>query len=153
MTCEMAKTSTSKASSRSNPVPSSEAVRRRMQATARRDTPQERAVRSALHAIGLRFRVDCCLPGCRRRADILFSRQKIAVFIDGCFWHVCPRHGTWPSSNSRWWRSKLLGNVARDRDTDRHLRKLGWRVFRFWEHEDPQRASKIVARAVRRRSN
>lgn len=95
-------------------------------------------VRRGLHAAGKRYRVDATLPGMpRRRADILFPRAKIAVFIDGCYWHSCPAHATRPKSNEAWWSGKLEANVARDRETNEHLRKLGWVVLRFWEHEPP----------------
>jgi DNA mismatch endonuclease (patch repair protein) len=73
------------------------------------------------------------------------------VFVDGCFWHACPVHATWPKANGPWWRSKILANVARDRDTDSRLKKAGWKVLRFWEHENSERAARSVARVVRRR--
>lgn len=123
-----------------------------MVATPRRDTPCELALRSAVHRLGLRFRVDWPLPGTRRRADLAFVTARVAVFVDGCFWHGCPEHATWPKANAAWWRAKLAGNVARDRDTDAHLRRAGWRVLRFWEHADMVRAARRVERAVRRRA-
>lgn len=96
------------------------------------------ALRRAVHAQGLRYRVDAPLPltGVRRRADLLFSRVRVAVFVDGCFWHGCPLHATSPRSNSAWWGDKLAGNVRRDEDTDRRLRDAGWLSVRVWEHED-----------------
>lgn len=103
-----------------------------------RDTKVELAVRQRLHARGLRYRVDYApLPGLRRRADVVFTRQRLAVFIDGCFWHRCPTHGTRPKANSDYWQPKLDTNVARDADTNARLRAAGWTVLRFWEHEDP----------------
>jgi DNA mismatch endonuclease, patch repair protein len=129
------------------PAASSREVRRRMQATKQRDTPAELALRSALHKMGLRFRVDASIPGTRRRADILFPRAQLAIFVDGCFWHACPEHGTWPKTNAQWWRHKILGNVARDRDSDAVLKDLGWTVLRFWAHE---RADKAAAAVVQR---
>jgi DNA mismatch endonuclease (patch repair protein) len=149
----MARTSSSKASGRKvdRPSSSSAAISKRMQATRRRDTREELALRSALYARGVRFRVDAALPGMRRRADVLFSRLRIAVFVDGCFWHGCPQHGTWPKANAAWWRKKIAGNMQRDRDTDTKLRQAGWLVFRFWAHEDPNRAAIKVLAAVRRR--
>jgi DNA mismatch endonuclease, patch repair protein len=103
----------------------------------RRDTLPELHLRRALHARGLRFRVDHPLPGLpRRRADVMMTRSRIAVFVDGCFWHGCPAHATWPSTNADWWRSKIQRNIARDRATDAHLAALGWTVLRFWEHDD-----------------
>jgi DNA mismatch endonuclease (patch repair protein) len=116
-----------------------------MQATPQRDTPCEIALRSAVHRLGLRYRVDWPLPGTRRRADLVFPRLKIAVMVDGCFWHGCPVHGTWPKANAAWWRAKILRNVARDRDTDAKLKATGWKVLRFWEHEDPASAARRVA--------
>lgn len=80
-----------------------------------------------------------------------FIGPKVAVMIDGCFWHSCPVHATLPKANRAWWRAKLADNVRRDRDTDRRLIRLGWRVLRFWEHEDPKRAADRIARVVERR--
>lgn len=107
-----------------------------MSGQGRRDTGPEVALRRALHAAGLRFRVVYPVPGQRRRSiDIAFTRRKVAVFVDGCFWHGCPEHGVRPRSNSAWWREKLAANQARDRDTDRVLEEQGWAVVRVWEHE------------------
>lgn len=117
-----------------------------------RDTQAEWSLRRLLHARGLRYRVDAVLPGLpRRRADILFVRQRVAVFVDGCFWHGCPEHKTAPKSNAAWWAIKLARNVERDRDTDTHLADIGWRVLRIWEHEDPECAADRVEAAVRAR--
>jgi DNA mismatch endonuclease (patch repair protein) len=77
----------------------------------------------------------------------------VAVFVDGCFWHGCPVHGTWPKANAEWWRAKILRNVQRDRDTDETLSEAGWKVLRFWEHEDPVKAARTVARVVSARSS
>jgi DNA mismatch endonuclease (patch repair protein) len=123
-----------------------------MQVTPRRDTPCEVALRSAVHRLGLRFRVDWPLPGTRRRADLAFISAKVAVMVDGCFWHGCSIHGTWPTANAEWWRNKILGNVARDRDTDKRIRKAGWKVMRFWEHDNAQRAAREIAQRVRSRA-
>lgn len=133
----------------SRPEASSPAVRRRMQATPRRDTPCELAIRTALHKLGLRFRVDWCLPGTRRRADIAFVGARVAVFINGCFWHGCPLHATWPKANATWWREKIEANRRRDADTDSRLRSNGWLVLRFWEHDDSAGAAKRIARVIR----
>lgn len=111
-----------------------------MKRQGRRDTRPELAIRSALHRAGLRFRVDYRLPGLRRRGDIAFPAKRLVVFVDGCFWHGCPEHGTWPKENADWWRAKIEANVARDRDTDARLVQDGWFVLRVWEHEVPDEA-------------
>jgi DNA mismatch endonuclease, patch repair protein len=121
-----------------------------MSAQKRTGTEPEMLLRKQLHASGLRYRVNMAIPGLpRRRADITFTRARIVVFVDGCFWHRCPEHATDPATRGEWWQKKLDGNVARDRETDDHLRQLGWKVLRFWEHEDPLSAAEIVERAVR----
>jgi DNA mismatch endonuclease (patch repair protein) len=118
----------------------------------RRDTLPERAIRSELHRRGLRFRVDRApLPGLRSRADIVFGPARVAVYVDGCFWHSCPEHGTRPKANSDWWERKLDRNQERDRETDRALRKNGWEVVRIWEHEDPVAAANRVEATIRAR--
>lgn len=115
----------------------------------RRDTAPEVALRRELHRRGLRFFVDRApLPGLRRRADLVFPRRRIAVYVDGCFWHRCPVHATDPKNNSEWWAAKLAGNVARDRDTDARLTAAGWTVVRIWEHEDPLVAADRVQNAL-----
>lgn len=122
----------------------------RMSAQKRTGTEPEMLLRKQLHALGLRYRVNMPIPGLpRRRADITFTRAKVVVFVDGCFWHRCPEHATDPATRDAWWQKKLDGNVARDRETDEHLRQLGWKVLRFWEHEDPLSAADLVKRAVR----
>jgi DNA mismatch endonuclease (patch repair protein) len=116
----------------------------------RRDTTPELALRSALHGRGLRFRVDRRVaPEVRAKADIVFPTERIAIFVDGCFWHVCPEHATWPRANRRWWREKLERNVQRDRETDARLRQLGWTVIRVWEHEEPDHAAERIDGEVR----
>lgn len=122
-----------------------------MRAAKGADTAPELAIRSALHRRGLRYRVDWKLPHSRRRADLAFVRARVAVFVDGCFWHACPIHATWPKANAAWWRAKLLANRRRDRDTDLRLRRAGWLVLRFWEHEVAERAARTVTKAVRAR--
>src|SRR5213593_3020446 len=92
------------------PEASSPAVRYRMQVTPQRDTPREVALRKALHRLGLRFRVDRAVVGMRRRADVVFVRARVVIFVDGCFWHGCPIHGTWPKANASWWRNKIRSN-------------------------------------------
>ncbi len=134
------------------PPPSSEDARRRMQATKQRDTAAEVALRSALHRLGLRFRVDVSpIPGLRRRADMVFPSARVAVYVDGCFWHGCPIHGTWPRANAEYWLQKIEANRWRDADTDRVLVEAGWLPIRVWEHEDPEAAAVTVANAVRSR--
>ena len=119
-----------------------------MIANRRRDTKPEIAVRRALHARGLRFRVDYpVLP--RRRADIAFPKRRIAVFIDGCFWHACPEHGTTAKANAAYWASKLRTNKQRDRDTVERLTSEGWTVLRFWEHGQVEVVVDAIERTVR----
>ncbi len=79
----------------------------------------------------------------------MFTRVRVAVFVDGCFWHRCPEHGSFPKTNAEWWRSKLDGNVRRDHATDESLRRAGWQVIRIWEHEDPVTAADRVEAIVR----
>jgi DNA mismatch endonuclease (patch repair protein) len=115
----------------------------------RRDTTPEIALRRRLHSAGLRFRVDYPLPfDRRRRADIVFTKVKLAVFVDGCFWHSCPVHATIPKRNADYWVPKLARNSARDADTDRRLMEAGWTVLRFWEHEGPDDAAQEVEKLV-----
>jgi DNA mismatch endonuclease (patch repair protein) len=123
-----------------------------MRRQARRDTAPELALRRALHRRGLRYRVDRApLVGIRRRADIVFTRVRTAVFVDGCFWHSCPLHATVPKANREWWVAKLAANVERDRATDRRLEEAGWSVRRVWEHEDMELTASSIADHVRAR--
>ena len=120
------------------PVPSSSVITKRMQKQRRRDTAAEIRVRQLLFAAGMRYRVNYPVPGLSRRTiDIAFTRTRLAIFIDGCFWHSCPDHATRPRANSDWWAIKLRANRERDAATTRHLVDVGWRVLRFWEHEEP----------------
>jgi len=131
----------------------SEGTRKSMLANKRRDTSTELSVRRELHARGLRYRVDYPpVAGLRRRADIVFTRARVAVFIDGCFWHGCPIHATSPKRNSDYWGPKLAANVVRDSDTNQRLEAEGWTVLRFWEHESPTEVATAIARAVAARS-
>lgn len=115
----------------------------------RRDTKPEVALRRELHRRGLRYFVDRApLKGMRRRADVVFPRRKVAVYVDGCFWHSCPVHATKPRNNAQWWADKLAANVARDRDTDSKLTAAGWTVVRIWEHEPIPDAAETVLRAL-----
>lgn len=90
------------------------------------------------------------IRGQRRRADVVFPRLRVAVYVDGCFWHSCPQHATYPKNNAEWWADKLAANVARDRATDDALAAAGWQVIRIWEHEDPVAAAGRVAAALGR---
>src|SRR5690606_30154578 len=122
---------------------SNEGVRRSMQANRSRDTKPELAVRRAAHAFGLRYRVASRpLPGLRRTADLVFTKAKVAVFADGCFWHGCPEHHTKAKTNAAYWASKVERNRARDRETTLLLEEKGWVVLRFWEHENPEEAAR-----------
>jgi DNA mismatch endonuclease, patch repair protein len=137
------------------PVPSDPGVSDRMARQRRTGTSPELALRRELHRRGCRFRVHYAfaLPGLtRRRCDVAFTRRRVAVFIDGCFWHACPLHATAPKSNAAWWVEKLAKNVARDLDTTARLKAEGWAVIRIWEHEDPQVAAERVEVIVRERT-
>lgn len=129
-----------------HPGSSGEAVSRKMSALRRRDNAGELAVRRLLHRAGYRYRVCHPVPGFPRRTiDIAFTRSRVAVFIDGCFWHGCPDHGTRPRANADWWSAKLAANHGRDEDTNAQLLAEGWRVIRAWEHEHP---TEVVDRVV-----
>lgn len=137
--------------------PPTPATRAKMQAQGRRDTAPELALRRELHRRHRRFFVDRApVAGLRRRADLVFPRLRVAVFVDGCFWHGCPVHGRVPSSNADWWQTKLARNARRDRDTDRRLHEQGWSVVRVWEHQPVQQAADevetLLTAAERRRT-
>jgi DNA mismatch endonuclease (patch repair protein) len=117
-----------------------------------RDTKPELAVRRRLFAAGLRYRVaHRPEPGLRRTADIVFASARVAVFVDGCFWHGCPEHFVAAKTNTRYWDEKVRINMARDSETDAKLRSLGWEVLRYWSHEDPAVVAAEVETAVRSR--
>jgi DNA mismatch endonuclease, patch repair protein len=117
-----------------------------------RDTGIEIALRRELHHRGLRYRVHRRpVPEVRREADLVFRPVKVAVFVDGCFWHGCPDHATWPKRNEEFWRTKIEGNRIRDRDTDHRLAAHGWVSVRVWEHEDPMVAAQRIVDVVRSR--
>ena len=123
---------------RLRPVAASPAAHRKMAAVGRRDTPQEMTIRKALFRAGCRYRVHFRPLADRRwTADIAFTGAKVLVFVDGCFWHGCPIHGTIPKSNREWWTAKIQRNVERDREADRVLTERGWAVLRVWSHEKP----------------
>jgi DNA mismatch endonuclease (patch repair protein) len=131
---------------------SSDSARSIMRANKRRDTRPELLVRRILHARGLRYRVDHrVVQESRTRADIAFTRQRIAVFIDGCFWHSCPDHLHLPKANADYWVAKLARNVERDAEVTALLRDLGWTVLRFWEHVPAVVAAEEIDAAVERR--
>lgn len=134
------------------PAASSEAALHRMQAAKPKDTAPEKAIRSTLHKLGLRYSIDAKpIKELNRRADILFRSLKIAVFVDGCFWHGCPIHGTQAKANAEFWHAKISRNQERDAQTTEYLEKAGWEVIRVWEHEDPLLASKKIVDIVRMR--
>jgi DNA mismatch endonuclease (patch repair protein) len=117
-----------------------------------RDTGPEVRLRSELHGRGLRFRVNRRVEaGVRTTVDIVFPRERVAVYVDGCFWHQCPEHGTRPKTNGGWWSDKLDGNVARDRRNEAALAARGWQVIRVWEHEDVDTAAELIEAVVRGR--
>lgn len=119
------------------PRPLNETIRQRMVSTRQRDTGVELELRGLLHRAGLRFRVHVApIAGMRSRADVVFRRARVAVFVNGCFWHGCPDHATWPKNNAVWWRAKIEGNRERDQRVDDALVRAGWRVVRVWEHDD-----------------
>ncbi|MFE9854670.1 very short patch repair endonuclease [Streptomyces sp. NPDC005780] len=134
---------------------SSAARRRNMQAIRSRDTQPERLIRRLVHGNGLRYRIAARpLPDLRRTADLVFRPVKVAVFVDGCYWHGCPEHYVAPKTNPGYWSDKVARNVARDRDTDKRLAEAGWLVLRFWEHQDSGAcARKIVSTVRERRGN
>jgi DNA mismatch endonuclease, patch repair protein len=107
-----------------------------------RETAPELALRRALWAMGLRYRTHGSVPG---RPDIVFSQARLAVFVDGCFWHSCPEHGVRPKGNRLFWAEKLRGNRQRDRRNEAALRALGWTYIRFWEHDIEQRLDQCAA--------
>ncbi|NNJ59881.1 MAG: very short patch repair endonuclease [Dactylosporangium sp.] len=131
------------------PAPLDAATSARFRRQARASTKPEVALRRELHRRGLRFRINHPeLPG---RPDVAFTRARVAVFVDGCFWHRCPEHGTAPRNNRDWWQAKLDRNVARDRAKDADLAGLGWTVLHVWEHEAPDVAADRVEAEWRRR--
>jgi len=127
-----------------------DAVRAVMRGNRRRDTRPERALRSALHRLGYRFRTDFLIRegGARVRPDVVFTRRRVAVFIDGCFWHCCPQHSNSPSVNRGYWGPKLERNVARDDRNNAALEAAGWKVVRIWEHEPLEVGVALVRQAL-----
>ncbi len=135
------------------PAASSQAIQERMKRTQRRDTGPELKLRSELDRRGLSYLVDHPVDdGRRRRADVAFPDARVAVYVNGCFWHACPDHGTIPKANDAWWKDKLEANRSRDADTDARLEAAGWVVLRFWEHDDFAIAAARVEATVTSRS-
>jgi DNA mismatch endonuclease, patch repair protein len=135
-------------------IPSSPAVSARMSRTRSHGTAAELAVRSELHRRGFRYRVQLPLEfDARRKADIVFPKERLAVFVDGCFWHSCPEHATHPKANAEFWAEKLALNRTRDRDTNRRLEETGWAVVRVWEHEPAGQAADLIAARIAERRN
>lgn len=132
------------------PEPTSETASSVMRANTRVDTKPEAEVRSLLHREGFRFRKDLTIRVGDRttRPDIVFTKQRVAVYIDGCFWHQCPQHGNMPESNRDYWLPKLTANVARDRANTAALQSDGWTVLRFWEHTEAEVAAEAVMEAL-----
>lgn len=131
---------------------SSAAARNTMQANRGRDTKAELAVRRLVHARGLRYRVNVRPErDLRRTADLLFTRARVAVFIDGCYWHGCPQHFSIPATNLDYWEGKIGRNRRRDIETTALLEERGWTVLRFWEHETPGSVADSIAEAVQSR--
>lgn len=132
------------------PVRPDRATSARFRRQPTKDTRPEMELRRALHTRGLRFRVQVPVPGrSRRKIDLAFTRAKLAVLVDGCFWHGCPTHGEVPATNTAWWAAKLEANRARDLDTGRALQDAGWTVIRVWEHMPPEEAADIVEATYR----
>lgn len=118
-----------------------------------RDTRPEIALRSAVHALGLRYRVSMRpITHLRRTADLVFPRVQVAVFLDGCFWHGCPEHHTVAVTNAEFWANKVAATKERDNDTDARLQEAGWMTVRVWEHEDPSEAALRIRQVVVQRS-
>jgi DNA mismatch endonuclease (patch repair protein) len=129
--------------------PPSATVSAQMQRMPRSSTGPEMLIRRELHRRGLRFRVNHPrLPG---RPDIAFTGARIAVFVDGCFWHQCPDHSVLPKNNGEWWRTKLDRNVSRDREKDAQLETMGWVTLHVWEHENPLEAADMIEQLWRSR--
>lgn len=136
------------------PLTSGLAVSNRMKSVRRTNTKPELAIQSCLKQMGLSFKTDFgIIKGSQRRADIVFKEAKVTVFIDGCFWHGCPIHGTWPKTNSEFWRKKVESNRKRDLDTDYHLTNIGWKVTRVWEHESPTEVADRIFVVIKKGDN
>lgn len=134
------------------PEPLDESVRKRFRGQKTRDTAPELAVRKLLHEMGFRYRLNLrAEPEVSSKADVLFERARVAVYVDGCFWHGCPDHFIPPKNNGAWWVEKIEGNRARDCSARRQLSDLGWMVLSFWEHESPSEVAVVVGSVVTER--
>lgn len=132
-------------------VPPSDVIRRRMEALRRKDTDPELAIQSELVRMGVRFQTDTRPDTVRSRADLVVVDARLAIYIDGCYWHACPDHGTVPKRNTAWWVAKLEANQQRDLRVTAQLEAAGWAVLRIWEHEDvAMAADRIRSAAVSR---
>ncbi|MGN9890291.1 very short patch repair endonuclease [Micromonospora sp. L31] len=136
------------------PTPPPSSATKTMKANRSTGTKPELALRRALFAAGLRYRVNLKVkvPGRTVRPDVVFTRTRVAVFVDGCFWHGCPQHGRMPSDPSGYWHQKIARNQGRDSAVDQALRESGWRVVRLWEHTATEEAAKLVRAAIAERS-
>ncbi len=132
-------------------VPPTPLTRKRMRATPRSNTPCELALRKELFKLGLRYRIDVAVG--RQRIDIAFPNARVAVLVDGCYWHGCGRHWTVPLRNRRWWIAKISENRKRDVRNRAALRREGWAVIQVWEHEEPEKAASRIFKRVRARRN
>lgn len=130
-----------------HPAAKNPAISKQMSRMPRENSKPELNLRRALHKRGLRYRIHSQLPG---RPDISFGRARLAIFVDGCFWHACPEHGVLPKNNREWWRQKLESNVTRDRRKDQELAELGWTSLHIWEHTPPEQAADLVQQTRRR---
>lgn len=132
------------------PLPSNAAVSAVMRGNRKTDTAPEVRIRSAIHRRGMRFRKHVLVraSSVNVRPDIVFTRQRVAVFVDGCFWHCCPVHGNRPRSNSQYWEAKLARNRSRDAAVNAALRAEGWDVLRVWEHESSEDAAEAICAVV-----
>jgi DNA mismatch endonuclease, patch repair protein len=129
--------------------PSSPETSRRMANVRQTGTDPEVALRRELYRRGLRYRVNYeVMKKPRRVADVAFPWLKIAIFIDGCYWHGCPEHATWPKQNAEFWRQKIETNRLRDADTNSRLLDVGWTVLRFWEHQSPIECAETIAQKI-----
>jgi DNA mismatch endonuclease (patch repair protein) len=114
-----------------------------------KNTKLEIDLRSALHRTGMRFwKHRRPLDGVRCEADIIFPRIRMAVFVNGCFWHGCPQHATWPVTNAEFWTRKIEGTKQRDRRCDQLLEAAGWTVVRLWEHQPLEEMVSLVLRTA-----